>query len=162
MAFAENASFKSYWVIFLPPQFLAELSASVDKRDSDGLLLIKAWHCPGSDGQSKEELVGCFNFWLTIINDCILVYKFHNNCDIIILLLSHAWIKYYSNACSIHVYKTHTHAITLTEYMLYCRKIWWGIKFGGLVDRPANHQIKVCQYLITYIILDYMQLQIVK
>jgi hypothetical protein len=28
----------------------------------------------------------------------------------------------------------------------YSRKIWRGIKFGGLADQPANRQIKIFQY----------------
>ena len=38
-------------------------------------------------------------------------------------------------------------------YTIYSRKIWRGIKYGGLVVYLCNCQIKICQYfLLAYII----------
>ena len=39
-------------------------------------------------------------------------------------------------------------AVRLIENVPYSRKIWRGIKFGALADRPTDRQIKIRQYLI--------------
>ena len=36
----------------------------------------------------------------------------------------------------------------VSDYIPYSRKIWRGIKFGALADRPTDRQIKIRQYLI--------------